>query len=76
MSYSKRGIDWLEDMPVDIKMLYFNNIDDEYLKVICQAEFNHFVDFLSESFIWSDTPEGYEFWLSVSQFNFYSHETR
>jgi len=38
--------------------------------------FEHFVDFLSESFIWSETPEGYEFWLNVSQFNFYSHEAR
>lgn len=72
MSYLKKGKDWYEDMPVDIQIVYLENITDDQLEIVYDMYFEHFVDFLSESFVWSETPEGYEYWLKVSQFNFYN----
>lgn len=71
MSDLKKGKDWYEDMPVDIQIVYLENITDDQLEIVYDMYFEHFVDFLSESFIWSETPEGYDYWLNVSQFNFY-----
>ena len=72
MSYLKKGKDWYEDMPVDIQIVYLENITDDQLDIVYDTYFEHFVDFLSESFVWSETPEGYDYWLNVSQFNFYN----
>lgn len=71
MSDLRKGKDWYEDMPVDIQIVYLENITDDQLDIVYDMYFEHFVDFLSESFVWSETPEGYEYWLNVSQFNFY-----
>lgn len=71
MSDLRKGKDWYEDMPVDIQIVYLENITDDQLEIVYDMYFEHFVDFLSESFVWSETPEGYEYWLNVSQFNFY-----
>lgn len=71
MSDLKKGKYWYEDMPVDIQIVYLENITDDQLDIVYDMYFEHFVDFLSESFVWSGTPEGYDYWLNVSQFNFY-----
>ena len=71
MNYLKKGKDWYEDMPVDIQIIYLENITDDQLEIVYDMYFEHFVDFLSESFVWHETPEGYEFWLDVSKYNFY-----
>lgn len=71
MSDLRKGKDWYEDMPVDIQIVYLENITDDQLEIVYDMYFEHFVDFLSESFVWSETPEGYDYWLNVSQFNFY-----
>ena len=71
MSDLRKGKDWYEDMPVDIQIVYLENITDDQLDIVYDMYFEHFVDFLSESFVWSETPEGYDYWLNVSQFNFY-----
>ena len=70
MSYLKKGKDWYEDMPVDLQILYLENITDDQLDIVYDMYFEHFVDFLSESFVWNETPEGYDYWLNISQFNF------
>ena len=72
MNYLKTGQEWYEDMPDHIKSLYLENITSENLYIVSNMYFEHFVDFLSESFVWSETPEGYDYWLEVSQFNFYN----
>ena len=72
MNYLKTGEDWYDDMPADIQSLYLENITDEQLYIVRDTYFEHFVDFLSESFVWHETPEGYEFWLEVSRFNFHN----
>lgn len=72
MNYLKKGKDWYEDMPLHIQIVYLENITDDQLDIVYDTYFEHFVDFLSESFVWSETPEGYDYWLEVSQFNFYN----
>lgn len=72
MNYLKTGKEWYEDMPDHIKSLYLENITSENLYIVSNMYFEHFVNFLSESFVWSETPEGYDYWLEVSQFNFYN----
>lgn len=72
MNYLKTGQEWYEDMPDHIKSLYLENITSENLYIVSNMYFEHFVNFLSESFVWSETPEGYDYWLEVSQFNFYN----
>jgi hypothetical protein len=70
MSDLKRGSLWYEDMPLDTQILYLDNITDDQLDIVFDMYFEHFVDFLSESFVWNETPEGYEYWLEVSRYNF------
>jgi len=70
MSDLKRGSMWYEDMPLDTQILYLDNITDDQLDIVFDMYFEHFVDFLSESFKWHETPEGYEYWLEVSRYNF------
>ena len=70
MSDLKKGKDWYESMPLDTQILYLENITDDQLDIVYDMYFENFSAFLSESFIWSETPEGYEYWLSISQFNF------
>jgi hypothetical protein len=70
MSDLKRGSLWYEDMPLDTQILYLDNITDDQLDIVFDMYFEHFVDFLSESFEWHETPEGYEYWLEVSRYNF------
>jgi hypothetical protein len=70
MSDLKRGSLWYEDMPLDTQILYLDNITDDQLDIVFDMYFEHFVDFLSESFVWNETPEGYEYWLEISRYNF------
>jgi hypothetical protein len=70
MSDLQKGSKWYESMPTDIQILYLENITDDQLDIVYDMYFESFVAFLSESFIWSETPEGYEYWLEVSRFNF------
>ncbi len=70
MSDLKRGSLWYEDMPLDTQILYLDNITDDQLDIVFDMYFENFVDFLSESFVWNETPEGYEYWLEVSRYNF------
>lgn len=70
MSDLKRGSFWYELMPLDVQILYLENITDDQLDIVYDMYFEHFVDFLSESFVWNETPEGYDYWLNISQFNF------
>lgn len=70
MSDLKKGMDWYGDMPTDLQILYLENITDDQLEIVYDMYFESFVAFLSESFIWNDTPEGFEYWLEVSRFNF------
>ena len=71
MSDLRKGKDWYEDMPLDIQIVYLENITDDQLEIVYDMYFEHFVNFLSESFVWSETPEGYDFWLNVSQFYYF-----
>lgn len=70
MSDLKKGSSWFEDMPEDIKTLWLYNISDNDIELVSEMYFENFSAFLSESFVWNDTPEGYEYWLEVSRFNF------
>jgi len=70
MSDLKRGSLWYEDMPLDTQILYLDNITEDQLDIVFDMYFENFVDFLSESFVWNETPEGYEYWLEVSRYNF------
>jgi hypothetical protein len=70
MSDLQKGSKWYESMPLDVQILYLENITDDQLDIVYEMYFESFVAFLSESFIWSETPEGYEYWLEVSRFNF------
>jgi hypothetical protein len=70
MSDLKRGSLWYEDMPLDTQILYLDNITDDQLDIVFDMYFENFVDFLSESFVWNETPEGYEYWLEISRYNF------
>jgi len=70
MSDLKNGRMWYDDMPEDIQSLWLYNISDDQLEYIWDMYFEHFVDFLSESFVWNDTIEGFEFWLEISRYNF------
>ena len=66
-----KGSFWYESMPLDIQIVYLENITDDQLQIVCNMYFESFSAFLSESFVWNDTPEGFEYWLEVSKFNFY-----
>ena len=68
-----KGKHFYELMPVDLQISYLERISDDHLEFVYDTYFENFVQFLSESFIWHETPEGYEFWLDVSKYNF--HET-
>jgi len=70
MSNLKRGSLWYEDMPLDTQILYLDNITEDQLDIVFDMYFENFVDFLSESFVWNETPEGYEYWLEISRYNF------
>ena len=70
MSDLLKGSKWYESMPLDVQILYLENITDDQLDIVYDMYFESFVAFLSESFVWNDTPEGYEYWLEVSRFNF------
>lgn len=70
MSDLKRGSLWYEDMPLDTQILYLDNITDDELDIVFDTYFENFVDFLSASFQWHKTPEGFEYWLEVSRYNF------
>ena len=70
MSDLKKGKMWYDDMPDHIQCLWLYNIADDQFEYIWDMYFEHFVDFLSESFVWNDTIEGFEFWLEVSSYNF------
>ena len=71
MSDLMKGKYFYELMPLDLQIIYLERISDDHLDYVYDAYFENFVQFLSESFIWHETPEGYEYWLNVSQFNFY-----
>jgi len=71
MSDLRKGKDWYEDMPLDIQIVYLENITDDQLDIVYDMYFENFSAFLSESFIWKDTKEGYDFWLNVSQFYYF-----
>ncbi len=66
-----KGSKWYESMPLDIQIVYLENITDDQLEIVCNMYFESFSAFLSESFVWNDTPEGFEYWLEVSKFNFH-----
>jgi hypothetical protein len=68
-----KGIYYFDQMPLQLQSIYLERITDDHLNTVNEMYFENFVQFLSESFIWHETPEGYEFWLDVSKFNF--HET-
>ncbi len=70
MSDLKRGSLWYEDMPLDTQILYLDNITDDQLDIVFDMYFENFFDFLSSSFQWHQTPEGFEYWLEVSRYNF------
>jgi len=74
MSDLMKGVWWYDHMPEDIKTLWLYNISDDQINYIWDMYFENYVAFLSESFVWNDTPEGYEFWLNVSNYDYY--ETR
>lgn len=74
MSDLMKGSKWYESMPLDVQILFLENITDDQLDIVYDMYFESFVAFLSESFVWNDTPEGYEYWLEVSRFNFVQHE--
>jgi hypothetical protein len=73
MSDLMKGKHFYELMPVDLQIIYLERISDDHLAFVYDTYFENFVQFLSESFIWHETPEGYDFWLDVSKYNF--HET-
>jgi len=70
MSDLQKGSKWYESMPIDVQILYLENITDDQLDIVYDTYFENFSAFLSESFVWNDTPEGFEYWLEVSRFNF------
>lgn len=71
MSDLQKGSKWYESMPLDVQILYLENITDDQLDIVYDTYFENFVQFLSESFIWHETPEGYEYWFNVSKYNFH-----
>lgn len=71
MSYEKKGIQWYDDMPVDLQLEYLDCITDDQLDYIYNVEFGSFADFLAESFEWNKTTQGFEYWLEVSKYNFH-----
>ncbi len=71
MSDLMKGLYWFEQMPQALQTTYLQRITDDHFNLISEMYFENFVQFLSESFIWHETPEGFEFWLNVSKFNFY-----
>ena len=70
MSDLMKGKYFYELMPLDLQIIYLERIIDDHLDYVYDAYFENFVQFLSESFIWHETPEGYDFWLDVSKYNF------
>jgi hypothetical protein len=66
-----KGVWWYDHMTEDIKTLWLYNISDDQIEYIWDMYFENYVAFLSESFVWNDTPEGFEFWLNVSNYEFY-----
>ena len=71
MSDLMKGLYWFEQMPLPLQSLYLERTNDDHFNLISEMYFENFIQFLSESFIWHETPEGYEFWLNVSKYNFY-----
>lgn len=71
MSDLMKGKYFYELMPIDIQIIYLERISDDQLDYVYDAYFENFVQFLSESFVWHETPEGYEFWLNISKYNFH-----
>jgi len=70
MSDLMKGKYFYELMPLDLQIIYLERISDDHLEWVYNTYFENFVQFLSESFIWHETPEGYDFWLDVSKYNF------
>ena len=71
MSDLMKGKHFYELMPVDLQIIYLERNSEDHLEFVYDTYFENFVQFLSESFIWHETPEGYEFWLDVSKYNFH-----
>lgn len=71
MSYDKKGVEWFNDMPADLRLAYLANITDDQLDYVYNMQFENFASFLSKSFIWDRTPQGFDYWLEVSKYNFY-----
>ena len=69
MSDLMKGKYFYELMPLDLQIIYLERISDDHLDYVYDAYFENFVQFLSESFIWHETPEGYDFWYNIGQIN-------
>ena len=67
MSDLMKGKYFYELMPLDLQIIYLERISDDHLDYVYDAYFENFVQFLSESFIWHETPEGYDFWHNIGQ---------
>jgi len=60
-------------LPVPIMNKWNDNVESEDQKqIILNTEYDSLYSFISHSFAWDETPEGFEYWLDVAQIDWKS----
>jgi hypothetical protein len=70
MSDLQKGSKWYESMPLDVQILFLENITDDQLDIVYDMYFENFSAFLVKVLFGMIRLKVYEYWLEVSRFNF------
>ena len=64
----KEGIEWLNELPQDIKEKALRNANDDNINYgnSLKKEYNSLSDAIKGLFIWSQTSEGVDYWLNIA----------
>ena len=66
----KKGQIYFSWLPVTIIAKWNKNVKNENERDrVLSTEYDSLYAFISDSFIWDETPEGFDFWYNIGQIN-------
>ena len=64
----KKGQVYFSWLPVSVIAKWNNNVKNESERDrVLSTEYDSIYAFISDSFIWDQTPEGFDFWYNIGQ---------
>lgn len=60
------GKDHFEKMNKEEQLRFQKNMKYRFMPH-CKKNFNKFISFLNEAFVWEKTPEGKQYWTEISE---------